>query len=168
MGFEDLFGGVFGGEGSQWQIILPLIIFVVFALFMKRRKTEGTNTDVVSSLLVDVRENLGVVESSGYQKKPKKFRVGSWQRNNAKLGFLGPDLQSDLEEAFGLAENFNQQIDMYKKQKSDIYLSGIDVHKMEEPLTKSRDGLQEWLKANMQQAGPEAGRGGCMGGGFGG
>jgi len=139
----------------------------IFAMFMKRRKAEGTNTEVASSLLVDVRENLRIVESSGYQQKPRKFRVGSWQRNSAKLGFLEPSLHGDLEEAFGLAENFNQQIDMYKKQKSDIYLSGIDVHKMEGPLTKSRDGLQEWLKANMQQAGPDAGRSGCMPGGLG-
>ena len=165
MGFEDFFGGE---GGSQWQIILPLIIFIVFALFMRRRRTENTDTDIANSVLMDVHENLGIVESFGYQKKPKKFRVGSWQRNNAKLGFLGSSLQDSLAEAFSLAESFNQQIDIAKKQKSDVYLSGIDVHKMEGPLTKSRDGLQEWLRTRMQQSGPEAGRGGCMGGGFGG
>ena len=163
MGFEDFFGG---GD-NQWQIILPLIIFVIFAMFMRRRKAERTDTEVASSLLMDIHENLKVVESFGYQKKPKKFKVGSWQRNSSKLGFLEPALLTDLTEAFNLAENFNQQIDMARKQKSDIYLSGLDVHKVEGPLTKSRDGLQKWLKARMQQAGPEAGRRGCMPGGLG-
>jgi len=168
MGFEDLFGGdLFGGEGSQWQLMLPLLIFVIFSLFMKRRKTEGTDTEIASSLLVDINENMRIVEDFGYQKKFKKFNVGSWQRNSSKLGFLEPDLMSDISKAFGLAENFNQQIDMARKQKSEIYLAGLDVQKAKGPLVKSRDGLQEWLKANMQQAGPDAGRRGCMPGGLG-
>lgn len=162
-GFEDLFSG----EGSQWQIMLPLLIFIIFAMFMKRRKTEGTDTEVANSLLVDVHENLRAVESFGYQKKPKKFRVGSWRRNSAKLGFLEPALLADLTEAFNLAEDFNQQIDRARQQKSDVYLSGIDTHKVEGPFTKSRDGLQAWLKDHMQQAGPDAGRRGCMPGGLG-
>lgn len=162
-GFEDLFSG----EGSQWQIMLPLLIFIIFAMFMKRRKAEGTDTEVASSMLMDVQENLKIVEGFGYQKKPKKFRVGSWQRNSAKLGFLEPALLADLTEAFNLADNFNQQIDRAWKQKSDVYLSGIDVHRIKGPFTKSSDGLQEWLKAHIQQAGPDAGRRGCMPGGFG-
>ena len=166
MGFEG-FGDLFGGGDSQWQIILPLIIFIIFAMFMRRRKTEGTDTEVASSLLMDIHENLKVVESFDYQKRPRKFKIGSWQRNSSKLGFLEPELLSNLTEAFNLAENFNRQIDMAQKQKSDIYLSGLDVHKVERPFTKSRDGLQEWLKAHMQQAGPDAGRRGCMPGGLG-
>lgn len=168
MGFEDLFGGnLFGGEGSQWQIMLPLLIFVIFTMFMKRRKTEGSNTEIASSLLIDILENLRIAESFGYHKKPKKFRVGSWQRNSSKVVFLGSKLQGDMAKVFDLAESFNQQIDRARKEKSDIYLSGIDVRRLEDPLAKGRDGLQEWLKANMQQAGPDAGRRGCMPGGLG-
>ncbi len=166
MGLEDLFGG----EGSQWTIILPLLIFVILALFMRRRKAEGTDAEIASSLLVDINENLNLVEDFGLQKRPRKFRVGSWQRNSSRLGFLESPLQSDLAKAFDMAESFNQEIERALKQKSYIYLSGIDVHKIEGPLTKGRDGLQQWLKTNMQQMGPEAGRRGCMGmgGGFGG
>lgn len=169
MGFEG-FEDFFGGEGGQWTIILPLLIFIIFALFFRRRKTEGTDVEIASSLLVDINENLNLVENFGLQRKPRKFRVGSWQRNNSKLGFLESPLQSDLAKAFDMAESFNQEIERAKKQRSDIYLSGIDVHKIEGPLTKGRDGLQQWLKASMQQMGPEAGRRGCMGmgGGFGG
>ncbi len=164
MGFEDLFGG----EGSQWTIMLPLLVFIIFAIFMRKRKTEGSDTEVASSLLIDISENLKLVGSFEYQKKPKTFRAGSWQRNSTKLGFLEPELLADLTNAFSMVESVNEQITKAKKEKSDIYLSGVDVHKLEGPLTKSRDGLQEWLKTRIQQQGPEAGRRGCMGGGLGG
>ena len=164
MGLEDLFGG----EGSQWTVMLPLLVFVIFAIFMRRRKTEGSDTEVASSLLIDINENLKQVGSFEYQKKPKTFRAGSWQRNSTKLGFLDPELLADITNAFSMVETVNEQITRAKKEKSAIYLSGVDVHKLEEPLTKSRDGLQEWLKARIQQQGPEAGRRGCMGGGLGG
>jgi hypothetical protein len=52
--------------------------------------------------------------------------------------------------------------------KSSSYLFGVNIDRLQEPLEKSRIGLEDWLKANMEQAGPGAGRQGCMGGGFGG
>jgi hypothetical protein len=162
MGFEDIFG-----EGNQWMLIIPLII-IMYALFFRRRRAEGTQMEIASSLFFDISENLRIVEGFGFQKRPKKFRTGSWQRNSEKVGFLETSLQSDLDEAFGLAESFNQEVDAAKKQKSNIYLSGVDVHKIEGPLTRSKEGLQQWIKTNMQQAGPDAGRRGCMGGGLGG
>lgn len=167
MGFEGL-EDLFGGEGSQLTIMLPLLVFIIFAIFMRKRKTEGSDTEVASSLLIDISENLKLVGSFEYQKKPKTFRAGSWQRNSTKLGFLEPELLADLTNAFSMVESVNEQITKAKKEKSDIYLSGVDVHKLEGPLTKSRDGLQEWLKTRIQQQGPEAGRRGCMGGGLGG
>lgn len=164
MGFED----IFGGEGNQWMLIIPLIIIIVYTLFFRRRKAEGTQMEIASSLFFDISENLRIAEGFGFQKRPKKFRTGSWQRNSEKVGFLETSLLSDLDEVFTLAENFNQEIDAAKKQKSNIYLSGVDVHKIEGPLIKSKEGLQQWMKTNMQQAGPDAGRRGCMGGGLGG
>lgn len=163
MGFED----IFGGEGNQWMLIIPLIIIIVYSLFFRRRKAEGTQMEIASSLFFDISENLRIAEGFGFQKRPKKFRTGSWQRNSEKVDFLETSLLSDLDEVFTLAESFNQEIDAAKKQRSNIYLSGVDVHKIEGPLTKSKEGLQQWLKTNMQQAGPDAGRRGCMGGGLG-
>ncbi len=164
MGFEDFFGG----DSNQWMFIIPLIIIIMWSLFFRKRRAEGTSTEIASSIFFEVSENLRIVADFSTQKRPRKFRTGSWKRNRDKLGFLDPSLQDALSDAFNLAENFNQSIDAAKKQKSNIYLSGIDVHKIEGPLNKSKDGLQEWIKANMQQGGPQAGRPGCMGGGFGG
>jgi len=156
---EDLFG-----EGSQWVIIIPIIILIVLTFVMRRRRpAEKTDPEIAGSLFLDVNENLKLAESFSFQRRPKKFRTGSWQRNSEKVDFLDASLRSSLADAFGLAEDFNQEIESAKKYKSTIYLSGVDVHKLEEPLTKSKEGLEEWLKANIQQAGPGAARRGCMG-----
>jgi len=157
------------GEGSQWMILIPIIDLIVLSFVMRRRRpAEKTDPEIAGSLFLDVNENLKLAESFSFQRRPKEFRTGSWQRNSEKVDFLDASLRSSLADAFGLAEDFNQQIESAKKYKSTIYLSGVDVHKLEEPLTKSKQGLEEWLKANIQQAGPEAGRRGCMPGGFGG
>ncbi len=157
------------GEGSQWMILIPIIVLIVLSFVMRRRRpAEKTDPEIAGSLFLDVNENLKLAESFSFQRRPKEFRTGSWQRNSEKVDFLDASLRSSLADAFGLAEDFNQQIESAKKYKSTIYLSGVDVHKLEEPLTKSKQGLEEWLKANMQQAGPDAGRRGCMPGGFGG
>jgi len=160
MGFED----IFGGDSNQWMFIIPLVIIIMWSLFFRKRKTEGTEVEIASSIFFEVSENLRIVEGFSTQKRPKKFKTGSWKRNSEKVVFLEASLQEDLADAFNLAESFNQSIDVAKKQKSNIYLSGIDVHKLEGPLTKSKEELQEWLKTNMKQAGPQTGRPGCMGG----
>ncbi len=164
--FEGLFGG---GENSQWAIMIPLLVLIVFSMYSRRRRAEGTDVEIASSLLSDINENLRAIQQSAYQKKPKKFKVGSWQRNNAKLGFLEPAVHADISKAFEMAENMNEQLAVAKKQKSDAYLSGVDIHKLEGPLTQSRDSIQEWIRERMKQQGPDAnaGRRGCMGGGFG-
>lgn len=153
----------FFGEGSQWAILIPIIILIVFSVLMRRRRAERTETEIAGSLFLDVNENLKLVENFSFQRHPKKFRTGSWERNSAKVDFLDASLRSALGDAFGLAEGFNQEIEAAKKYKSTIYLSGVDVHKLEEPLAKSKQGLEEWLKANIQQVGPGAARRGCMG-----
>jgi len=153
----------FGGEGgSQWTMIIPLIGLIVFSIFMRRRKSENTPQDIASSLLNDLNANQGIVEHFDSQTRPTKLKIGSWQRNNNKLGFLGGATSSNITNFFKMAEDFNLQMDTAKKYKTTSYISGINTERMKEPLAKSREGLQEWMKLNMQQAGPGAGRQGCI------
>jgi len=153
----------FGGEGSsQWTMIIPLIVLIVFSVFMRRRKSENTPQDIASSLLNDLNANQGIMERLSSQVRPTKLKIGSWQRNNAKLGFLDDATRSSVTNFFKMAEDFNQQMDTAKRYKTTSYISGINTERMQEPLAKSREGLQEWMKVNMQQAGPGAGRQGCL------
>lgn len=158
----------FGEGGSQWYILIPLIALIAVSFFMKRRRQEKNPQEIAMSLLLDLNANQRIVETFSFQERPKKLKTGSWGRNNAKLDFLGEGLYSDMSNFFSMAEDFNLQVESAKRYKSAIHLSGISVDKIKEPLAKSRDGLSEWLKTNTDQAGPAAGRSGCLGSGLGG
>jgi len=154
----------FFGEGNQWTIIIPIIILIVLSVVMRRRRpAEKTEPEIVGSLFLDVNENLRLMGRFSLQGRPKKFRTDSWKRNSEKVGFLAQSLRDTLSQAFALAEDFNQRIDRARKERASVYLTGIDVHRLEAPLTESKKGLEEWIRANMPLD-TGAGRRGCMGG----
>ena len=153
-----------GTDNSQWATIIPLIVLVVLSIVMKRRKSEKTPQEIASSLFSDINSNQQIVEGFAFQGRPKKLQLGSWQRNNAKLDFLEPSLRSSLASTFRLSEDFNMQIESAKTYQSSSYLEGISVDKLKRSMEESKQGLEDWIKSNMQQAGPDAGRRGCMGG----
>jgi len=161
----------FGGEGTnQWYFIVPLIAIIVMSFVMRRRRSEKTPQDIATGLMLDLNANHKFLEGFDLQTGPKKFKTGSWKRNSEKIDFLDESLRSDLANFFRQAEDHNMQIDSAKMYKSMSYVSGINVERLKELLAKSRQGLEDWLKANMQQMGAGAGRPGCMGmgGGLGG
>ena len=159
----------FDPSNEQFSWLIPLIIIVVLSIITRRRKpVEKTPQDIASSLLLDVMSNQKTLETFDTQKRPKKLKLGSWQRNSEKLDFLDKPLRDTLSEAFKQVEDFNLRVESAKMYKSSSYLFGVNVDRLQEPLQKSRSGLEAWLKANMEQAGPDAGRQGCLGGGFGG
>ena len=161
----DFFGGE---ESSQWYFIIPLIVIIVLSFVMRRRRSEKTPQDIAAALMLDLNANHKVIEGFDLQRGPKKLKTGSWKRNSEKTDFLDESLRSSLSNFFRQAEDYNMHIESAKRYKSVSYLSGISVDRLKEPLAKSRQGLEDWLKANMQQAGAGAGRPGCMGGGLGG
>lgn len=153
----------FFGESNQWTIIIPIIILVVLSVVMRRRRpAEKTEPEIVGGLFLDVNENLRLMGSFSLRGRPKKFKTDSWKRNSEKVGFLAQSLRDTLSQAFALAEDFNQRIDRAKKERASVYLTGIDVHRLEAPLTESKKGLEEWIRANMPLD-TGAGRRGCMG-----
>jgi hypothetical protein len=159
----------FNTSAEQMSWLIPLIIIVVLSFVMRRRRpVEKTPQDIASSLLTDIMANQGALEKFETQKRPKKLQLGSWQRNSEKIDFLEPSLRSTLSHTFSQIEDFNLRIESAKMYKSTSYLFGVNIDKLQVPLAKSREGLEEWLKANIEQAGPGAGRQGCLGGGMGG
>jgi hypothetical protein len=159
----------FDASAEQLSWLIPLIIVIALSFIMRRRKpVENTPQDIVSSLLMDVMANQQALEKFDTQRRPKKLKMGSWQRNSEKLDFLEPPLRTTVSETFKQVEDFNLRVESAKMYKSSSYLFGVNIERLQEPLDKSREGLEEWLKANMEQVGPGAGRQGCMGGGLGG
>ncbi len=129
---------------------LPIIVMVVVLIFLqfflrRRRKPEGTQREIAQGLLSEVRMNLSLTEAFRLRSRAKKFEIASWQRNKTKLDFLDQSLQTVLSNAFMKVEDFNLQIEAAKKYKSTSYMVNIDVDKLTAPLTKSKEGLEEWL-----------------------
>lgn len=159
----------FDASAEQWSWLIPLIIIVVLSIVTRRRRpVEKTPQDIATSLLLDIMANQKILEKYETQKRPKKLKLGSWQRNSEKLDFLEPSLRDTLSETFKQVEDFNLRVESAKMYKSNSYLFGVNIERLQGPLGKSREGLEEWLKANIEQVGPGAGRPGCLGGGFGG
>jgi len=136
----------FGDIGENLPIIVMAIAFIFFQFFLRRRrKPEATQQEIVQSLLSAARMNLSLAEAFCFRLQTKKFETASWQRNKTKLDFLDQPLQVVLSDAFTMAEDFNQQIEAAKKYKSTSYMMNLTMDKLREPLTKSEQGLEEWL-----------------------
>ena len=140
----------FGAIGENIPIIVAIIGFILLQFFLsRRRKPETTHQEIAQSLLTEVKLNQALVESYHLRQKPKKFETVSWRMNKNKLDFLSQSLQGVLSDTFMVAEDFNQQIEAAKKHKSASYMVNVNVDKLEEPLAKSKQGLEEWLQDNV-------------------
>ena len=157
MDFGDL-----GELGKNLIVLIPLIFLIFFQLFFRKRRMENTPLEVVSGFLSEVNQNQALMEAFLISWQAKKFKTGSWQRNKNKLDFLDQSLQNALADAFGLAEEYNREMDSAKKYKSPSYLANINVEKLREPLARSKRGLEEWFRVNTGQKEMPAGRSGLF------
>ena len=138
----------FGDIGANIPTILTVVGLILLQFFLRRRrKPEVTHREIAQGLLTEVRLDQALVESFHLRRKPKKFEAVSWQLNKTKLDFLDQPLQVALSDAFTTIEDFNRQIDAAKKHKSASYMINVDVGKIKGPLSKSKQGLEEWLQS---------------------
>ncbi len=136
----------FGAIGGNVPLIVAIIGLILLQFFLRRgRKPEIRHQEIVQSLLTEVRLNQALAGTFHLRQKPKKFEVVSWHMNKTKLDFLAQSLQGALSDAFGMAEDFNHQLEAVKKYKSASYLVNVNVDKLKDPLAKSRQGLEQWL-----------------------
>jgi len=155
--------GDFGDIGKNLILLIPIIFFILFNMFFKRRRgEERTQPEIAMSLLSEVAFNQQIVEAFLQKSQVKKFRIDSWQRNKDKLDFLDQELQATLAKAFSMADEFNRAIDSAHKYKSSSYLEGISADKLKESLTQSRQRLEEWFQSNQDQTTMTPQRRGCL------
>jgi len=138
------------GESVSGNIILAIIIalFLLSNLFLKKRSMEKTDLGKVVNMLAEINQNVKIIDAFSYTLKVKKFKTGSWSRNKDKLSFLDDKLRTTLASAFGMAEEFNQNIDAAKKRKSSSYLASIEVDKLRDAMTMCQQELGNWFSEN--------------------
>ena len=136
----------FGDIAGNVPIIVMIIGLILLQFFLRRRrKPETTHQEIAQSLLAEVTLNLSLVGVFRFHWRVKKFETVSWQRNKTKLDFLDQSLQVVLSDTFIVVEDFNRQVDAARKYKSASYLASINLDKLKESLTKSQQGLEQWL-----------------------
>ncbi len=138
----------FGNIGENIPFVLMIVGLILLQFFLRRRRSSETNPqEIAQSLLSEVKLNLRLAEVFTFHWQAKKFLTTNWQINKNKLDFLDQSLQGTLSDAFTIAEDFNQQIAAAKKYKSASYMASVDVGKLKGTLTKSEQGLEQWLQA---------------------
>jgi len=135
-------------------IFIAVLGLVLLQFFLRRRKPETLHGEIAQNLLMEVKLNQALAETYNLRQKPRRFEVTNWRRYKTKLDFFTQTLQGALSETFTMIEDFNQQIETAKKYKSATYTASVDVGKLTEPLAKSKEGLEEWLVANVGQKEP--------------
>lgn len=137
-------------QWSQYIIFLVLILFL-FWTFSRRKKTGTPNVDAAMGILTNVNDNIKIMEDRLTNRdSKKKFQTGGWKLYKDKVGFLDASLISTMNQAFSMAEDFNGRIDFARKNRAIATLQDMQVDRLREPLTRSKEGLVAWLRANMQ------------------
>ena len=134
--------------------LVPALIFLIFNIFLRKQQEQKRRLGVVKSLLAEIDYNQKLLEAFLLQWQYKKFKTGHWQRNKNKLDYIDQGLRTTLADTYGIAEGFNREIELAKKQKSTSYLAGIKMDRLREPLAKSRQGLEEWYALNKDRKKP--------------
>ena len=139
-----------GETGINIILIIVIILFLALNIFLKSRRTRKTPLGRVVSILTDVNHNEKLVDNFSFHHGVGRMKTGAWKKNKDKVDFLPRELRMTLSRAFEMSEEVNERIDAARKFKSDSYMAGIDVSKLKAPLAESKQHLQEWLQANMQ------------------
>jgi hypothetical protein len=139
--------------GFSWETYIFLIIFAGLIIWsiLRRRNSGNIKIRATMGLMSEINGNLKVVdERLRNWKIYKKFKTGEWTAYKDRLDFLDPAVRDNINKAFLMAGDFNCRIETARKNKSTVYLADIPVESLREPLTRSKEGIQAWLKANLQ------------------
>jgi hypothetical protein len=134
--------------GKILSYLIPVVIFVIFNVFLRKQQEQKRRLEVVKSLIAEMDQNQKLMEAFLLQWQYKKFKTGNWKRHKDKLDYIDQGLRATLASSYGIAEGFNKEIELAKQQKSVSYLAGIKMDKLKDPLAKSRQGLEEWYELN--------------------
>jgi hypothetical protein len=140
--------------GQILAYLVPAAAFVVFNVIFRKQQEQRRRLEVVKGLINELDKNQRLMEAFLLQWHYKKFKTGHWRRYRDKLDYIGPGLRATLAGAYEIAEGFNQEIELAKRQGSLSYLAGIRVDRLKAPLAESRRGLEEWYALNKDRKKP--------------
>ncbi len=131
--------------------LIPIIAFILFNVFFKKQREAKRRLSVAKGLLSEIGYNHRLAESFLMQAQRKKFKVATWERNKGKMDYLDQSLFLTLVDAYEIAGGFNLEVEATKKEKSESYLTGINVGRLIGLLAKAKQGLEQWIELNKSQ-----------------
>jgi hypothetical protein len=132
------------------RILLAVVIIGILVLFslIRGRNPRKEQADIVGTLLEETKLNIILTDTFERQAQQWPFHVTGWQLRKKKINFLDKDLRQDIDTCFGLACDFNQRLKTAVKVKS-TKRETIDIDSMKTALPRVKQGLEDWLLANM-------------------
>ncbi len=143
--------------GSIWDRIIVAVILVavlVFFTLIRPRNPKKEQADIVSTLLEETKLNMILVDTFDRQPQQWPFHTTCWQLRKKRLSFLDKNLQKDINSSFGTACDFNQRLRAAAKAKSNKRES-VDLASLQESFPRIKQGLEDWLLANIGTSGPQ-------------
>lgn len=136
-------------EGNGAWVLIIIILLLVLWTFSRRRKPRSSKLDTAIAVLSDINYNQKILEIRTADKTSKKnFRVTNWHFYKDRVEFLQPDMVTTINEAFTIAEEFKNKIDLARKNNTLESLD-IQLERLKEPLTQAKKGLVTWLRDNV-------------------
>ena len=131
-------------NGASWVLLVIIGIVVILFSLVRRRGGAAKYPEVVQALLYDVRMNQALATHFLEIPKPRHFENANWLMNKEKIGFLNETVKDMLREIFTLVDEYNKQIKVARKAKSDSYKS-MDLTHFKDLLEKTRKELEDWM-----------------------
>ncbi len=154
-----------GALGEKLLFVGVIVAFLLVFSMMRGKNPAKARSEIVRTLLAEIRINMILVDTFDRQPVPRRFEVTGWQLHKKKVGFLDKALQQDLSETFDIELDYNRRLKVARKSKSADRVP-LDCESMKAPLLRIKLGLEDWLLANVGSI-DQAERPGMMDGLFG-
>ena len=143
--------------GSAWDRILVALVLVavlVFFTLIRPRNPRKEQTDIVSTLLEETKLNITLVDTFDRQPQQWPFHTTGWVLRKKRIGFLDKELQKDINASFSMACDFNQRLKVAAKAKSNKR-EAVDLDSLKASFPRVKQGLEDWLLANIGTTGQQ-------------
>jgi hypothetical protein len=137
-----------GGLGEKLLFVGVIVAFILVFSMMRTRNPARVRSEIVRTLLAEIRINTILVDTFERQPVPRRFEVTGWQLHKKKVGFLDKALQGDLSGSFDMMVDYNRRLKVARKTKP-ADRAPLDFESMKAPLLRIKQGLEDWLLANV-------------------
>lgn len=134
------------------NILFGIVIAIMIAVnyYVRKNKSGQSPLGRVVGIYADVNKNLKMLGNSELRWEAGKLKNGQWEKNKDKIDFVPLEIRQTVARAFVMVDDVNQRIADARRHKSSSYMAGIDMAKLREPLARSGEQLEAWLRENLQ------------------